>query len=82
MIDTWNFELIRPSLGLTLAWQEPARFEGVTVREYLSLGKPEYDPEPALKRVGLDPDRYLNVGWTSRSAAVNATGSSSRPSYR
>ena len=49
----------RAQLGLTLAWQEPARFEGVTVREYLSLGKPECDPEPALKRVGLDPDRYL-----------------------
>ncbi len=49
----------RARLGLTLAWQEPARFEGVTVREYLSLGKPGCDPEPALKRVGLDPDRYL-----------------------
>ena len=50
----------RAKLGLTLAWQEPARFEGVTVREYLSLGNPEYDPEPALRQVGLDPDRYLN----------------------
>jgi len=49
----------RARLGLTLAWQEPARFEGVTVREYLSLGKPDYDPEPALRQVGLDPDRYL-----------------------
>ncbi len=49
----------RARLGLTLTWQEPARFEGVTVREYLSLGKPECDPEPALKQVGLDPDRYL-----------------------
>lgn len=49
----------RARLGLTLAWQEPARFEGVTVREYLNLGKPECDPEPALKQVGLDPDRYL-----------------------
>ncbi len=49
----------RAQLGLTLAWQEPARFEGVTVREYLSLGKPECDSEPALKQVGLDPDRYL-----------------------
>jgi len=50
----------RARLGLTLAWQEPARFEGVTVREYLALGKPEFDPAPALKQVGLDPDRYLN----------------------
>ena len=50
----------RARLGLTLAWQEPARFEGVTVREYLTLGKPDCDPEPALRQVGLDPDRYLH----------------------
>ncbi|THJ16570.1 MAG: ATP-binding cassette domain-containing protein [Nitrospira sp. CG24B] len=50
----------RARFGLTLAWQEPARFEGITVREYLSLGKPDYDPEPALRQVGLDPERYLN----------------------
>ena len=50
----------RARLGLTLAWQEPARFEGVTVREYLALGKPDYDPVPALRQVGLDPDRYLH----------------------
>ena len=50
----------RARLGLTLAWQEPARFEGVTVREYLTLGKPDCDPEPALRQVGLAPDRYLN----------------------
>ena len=49
----------RAQLGLTLAWQEPARFEGLTVREYLSLGKPECDPEAALKQVSLDPNRYL-----------------------
>jgi len=50
----------RARLGLTLAWQEPARFEGVTVREYLNLGKPDCDPEPALRQVGLAPDRYLS----------------------
>jgi Fe-S cluster assembly ATP-binding protein len=50
----------RAILGLTLAWQEPARFEGVTVREYLTLGKPDCDPEPALRQVGLAPDRYLS----------------------
>jgi len=50
----------RARLGLTLAWQGPARFEGVTVREYLTLGKPDCDPEPALRQVGLDPERYLN----------------------
>jgi Fe-S cluster assembly ATP-binding protein len=50
----------RARLGLTLAWQEPARFEGITVREYVCLGNQRHDPEPALKQVGLDPERYLN----------------------
>jgi Fe-S cluster assembly ATP-binding protein len=50
----------RAKLGLTLAWQEPARFEGVTVREYLTLGRAGIEPEAVLAQVGLDPDRYLN----------------------
>jgi Fe-S cluster assembly ATP-binding protein len=50
----------RAKLGLTLAWQEPARFEGITVREYLTLGRSEAHPEPMLVQVGLDPARYLN----------------------
>ncbi len=50
----------RAKLGLTLAWQEPARFEGITVREYLTLGRSESDPKPVLVQVGLDPDRYLD----------------------
>jgi Fe-S cluster assembly ATP-binding protein len=49
----------RAKLGLTLAWQEPARFEGLTVREYLALSKPQIDPAQALRQVALDPDRYL-----------------------
>jgi Fe-S cluster assembly ATP-binding protein len=50
----------RAKLGLTLAWQEPARFEGITIREFLMLGRSEFNPEPVLMQVGLDPDRYLN----------------------
>ncbi|THJ23668.1 MAG: ATP-binding cassette domain-containing protein [Nitrospira sp. CG24E] len=50
----------RARSGLTLAWQEPARFEGITVREYLTLGKSDCDTEPALRQVALDPDRYLH----------------------
>jgi Fe-S cluster assembly ATP-binding protein len=50
----------RAKLGLTLAWQEPARFEGITVREYLTLGRSGSDPNSVLVQVGLDPDRYLN----------------------
>jgi len=50
----------RAKLGLTLAWQEPARFEGLTVHEYLALGRTGLNPEPVLAQVGLDPDRYLS----------------------
>ena len=50
----------RAKLGLTLAWQEPARFEGITIREYLKLGHPELTPESLLLQVGLDPERYLS----------------------
>jgi len=31
----------RAKLGITLAWQEPARFEGITVEDYLLLGAKE-----------------------------------------
>ena len=50
----------RASLGLTLAWQEPARFEGITVREYLSIGTPCMTPQTALRQVGLGVDRYVD----------------------
>ena len=54
----------RAKRGITLAWQEPARFEGLTVKEYLELGQrgpPRGGPTPAdcLVMVGLPPDRYL-----------------------
>ncbi len=53
----------RGRLGLTLAWQEPARFEGLTVARYLGLGMREVDQERmrrALIAVALDPDIYLS----------------------
>ncbi|AEF95960.1 ABC transporter ATP-binding protein [Methanotorris igneus] len=53
----------RARMGMTLAWQEPARFEGITVKQYLSLGMKEYDEEKiykALEFVNLCPDTYLN----------------------
>ena len=54
----------RAKRGITLAWQEPARFEGLTVKEYLELGQrgpPRVGPTPSdcLVMVGLPPDRYL-----------------------
>jgi Fe-S cluster assembly ATP-binding protein len=50
----------RARLGITLAWQEPARFEGLSVGDYLRLGKGEIDAEDCLHRVGLAPADYLN----------------------
>jgi len=50
----------RARLGITLAWQEPARFEGLSVGDYLRLGKGKVDAEDCLHRVGLAPADYLN----------------------
>lgn len=49
----------RARLGITLAWQEPARFEGLSVRDYLSLGRQKADAEDCLRRVGMAPADYL-----------------------
>lgn len=53
----------RARLGLTLAWQEPARFEGLRVRDYLGVGQADGDLErieEALEAVALAPRAYLN----------------------
>ena len=50
----------RARLGICMAWQEPARFEGLRVRDYLSLGTATDEPEFALTLVGLEPHRYLD----------------------
>lgn len=31
---------VHARLGICMAWQEPARFEGLRVHDYLSLGAP------------------------------------------
>ncbi len=54
----------RARRGIALAWQEPARFEGLKVREYLEIGRrvsgnAHPSPEECLLKVGLDPSRYL-----------------------
>jgi Fe-S cluster assembly ATP-binding protein len=52
----------RAKLGLTLAWQEPARFEGLSVKDYLKLGMREPSDDlasEALRMVSLDPALYL-----------------------
>ncbi|MCC3144496.1 ABC transporter ATP-binding protein [Halanaerobium sp. Z-7514] len=57
----------RAKKGITLAWQEPARYQGVTVREFLSLGlkakKEEVTEEKlrdALQKVAIRPETYLD----------------------
>lgn len=54
----------RARRGITLAWQEPARFEGLTVAEYLDLARRHghnggLSPAECLGKVGLLPERYL-----------------------
>jgi Fe-S cluster assembly ATP-binding protein len=49
----------RARLGISMAWQEPARFEGLTVADYLGLGHAGIPRADALRRVGLAPDIYL-----------------------
>lgn len=51
----------RARLGLTLVFQEPARFEGIKVSDFILAGakeKTEKVLENALNKVGLDPQRY------------------------
>jgi Fe-S cluster assembly ATP-binding protein len=50
----------RARLGITLAWQEPVRFEGISVADYLALGNKREDPSRALELVGLNPALYRN----------------------
>jgi len=50
----------RAGLGVTMAWQEPVRFEGITVRDYLTMKHRTIDPVPFLGLVGLLPELYLN----------------------
>lgn len=55
----------RAKLGITLAWQEPARIDGLTVKKYISLGikdgaNVQERINEALKTVNLEPELYLN----------------------
>ena len=60
--DITNFSISqRAKMGITLLWQEPARFEGIKVKEYLNLNNKlkEKELENYLKMVGLEPKKYL-----------------------
>ncbi|MBN2364244.1 ABC transporter ATP-binding protein [candidate division WOR-3 bacterium] len=52
----------RAELGMTLAWQEPARYEGLKVKDFVGAASEKISgikSAKALKEVGLDPDEYL-----------------------
>jgi len=53
----------RARRGITLGWQEPARFEGLRVRTFVAAGRGEVsddDVADALRQVGLSPSRYMD----------------------
>ncbi len=52
----------RARLGITMAWQEPVRFEGICVLDYLKIGGKGRSLSPAhyLEMVGLEPSLYLD----------------------
>ncbi len=50
----------RAKLGIAMAWQEPVRFEGLGVAEYLTLNDRNADADHFLQLVGLEPSRYVN----------------------
>jgi len=53
----------RAKLGITLAWQEPARFNGISVKDFIKRAAGRNGdaktPEEVLEMVGLDAERYL-----------------------
>ncbi len=52
----------RARMGMTLGWQEPARFEGLMVSKYLAAGARDGSPQTlqaALEAVALSPAEYM-----------------------
>ena len=49
----------RARLGITMTWQEPVRFEGISVADYLTIRSREADAGKLLELVGLNPSLYL-----------------------
>lgn len=65
-IDITNMTLTeRAKLGITLAWQEPARIEGLSVLRYVALGLKNKENakekvKEALDIVNLESELYIN----------------------
>ncbi|MEA1964106.1 MAG: ABC transporter ATP-binding protein [Candidatus Aerophobetes bacterium] len=61
--DITEFSLSqRAKLGITLAWQESAQFEGITVKDYLSLSRKNGNDslKEILDKVDLNSKLYLD----------------------
>jgi len=53
----------RAKRGITLGWQEPARYEGLTVKQFIMASSAEKSIEAvkdALRKVGLNPEEYMS----------------------
>lgn len=53
----------RARMGITMAWQEPARYEGLSIQSFIQAGagdKSDGKIREALELVGLNPDAYMN----------------------
>lgn len=53
----------RARLGITLAWQEPARYEGLKVRDFIAASAQKKDNDfiaDALEKAGVSPSNYLD----------------------
>lgn len=55
----------RARKGITFGWQEPARYEGISVSDFVGAGIPKKEKDnktivsDALQKVGLKPEEYL-----------------------
>ena len=53
----------RARMGMTFGWQEPARYEGLKINDFLLASKTKKDDKfsiDALEQVGLNPKQYLH----------------------
>lgn len=68
-VDITNMTITeRAAAGLTLGWQRPVSFEGISVEKYLQLscGENAQDYRTYLFYLGLDPERYLSRNLDNR----------------
>jgi Fe-S cluster assembly ATP-binding protein len=50
----------KASLGITMTLQEPVRYSGLSIFDYLSINNPDIEKQKkCLEKVGLDPNLYL-----------------------